>query len=144
MAKKQSCLEKRVEKLSSNKVSMSLGTLVVDENLRQLIQPLGALNIKVVSPPQGMSDEDIKSAILSHRIIVTKNAKDFIDDASIHEYGIIALEDLGFIDHTQDGTNTTARIVSKAIQKYSLWSKAHGFILILKPSGKHLFRNLTG
>ena len=129
---------------SDRVVAMARGVIVLDENLQQLKAALESMNIKVIVPKAGTSDDDIKSTLLPHRIFITKNTKDFIADASVFEYGIIALEHIDFIDKSRDQTNqTAAKLISKAIQDFSLWSKGHGFLLALKPSGVHEITNLV-
>jgi hypothetical protein len=128
----------KIRKIADRVVSaMSRGVLVVDENQLDLAGPLGERNIRVVTPSSGMSDDDIKRSILPKRILVTRNTKDFIDDASSFEYGIISLEKLKHVD------GSTAAVISRAIVDYKLWSKKHGFLLVLKDDGKHEYTELT-
>lgn len=123
---------------------MSRGTVIVDENVQALAGALRKRNLRVIIPRQGMDDATIKSELLPHRIFITKNAKDFVYEASSYEYGIIALENLSFIDPEPDPTkNKTAQIISKAIIDHGLWSKRHGFILILNENGGHQYHELT-
>jgi hypothetical protein len=74
---------------------------------------------------------------------VTKNTQDFLDDAPVFDYGIIGLEALRFIDSSSSyKKNKTVQMISKAISKHGLISKRTGFVLMLKPNGKHVFKNL--
>ena len=133
--------ERILEKFS---VAMARGILVIDENVSTLAAPLGGLNIRIIEPPKGMSDTDIMKYIIANRTIVTKNSKDFVDHASSYDFGIIALDSLSFIDSEPDGAkNKTVQLISKAITKYSVWSKRHGFIIRLKDNGKHEYEELT-
>lgn len=116
---------------------MSRGVLVVDENLIGLEDELRKRNIKVIVPKRNMSDEDIKHELLTHRIIVTNNTKDFIDAAVEVEYGIIATENIKFKD-----SKRLADIISKAIIKFNLWGVRSGFILTLEPNNNHNFKIL--
>lgn len=116
---------------------MSRGLVVLDENLAELKIPLMELNIRVLLPPKGMSDEEIKHSMLSRRLFITNNSKDFVHEASSYEYGIIATE------HATKDTTRLAKIISKALIDYDLWSKQHGFILKLMQTGKHEFTPLT-
>ena len=117
---------------------MSRGILVVDENLKEIVPHLENRNIRVITPRQGEDDDHIKKVYLSKRIFITNNSKDFIDDASSYEYGIIATESLKSKDPIK-----LAKIISDCISKFNLWSKQHGFILKLKDNGKHELENLT-
>ena len=68
-----------------------------------------------------MKDEKIKEELLYHRIIVTRNSADFIQDAPVHEYGVISLAHLSFVDPNPDyAKNKTAQMISKALSDYSL------------------------
>ncbi len=86
-------------KKSVDVTAMSRGLLVVDENVQFLANALQAANIKVLIPRSGMLDDLIKTELLSNRILVTRNTKGFIYDASSYEYGIISLDKLKYIDH---------------------------------------------
>jgi hypothetical protein len=111
---------------------MSRGVVVLDENLEALAGPLWEKGIKTITPRKGTKDKEIKRDLLPHRILITNNTKDFIDDAVAYEYGIIATEGLRSKD-----AEITADIVSRAVTKYSLWALKQGFVLYLKPDGKH-------
>lgn len=125
-------------------VAMARGILVIDENVSTLVEPLSKLNIRILEPPKGMSDADIMKYIIANRTIVTKNSKDFVDWASSYDFGIIALDNLSFIDSEPDETlNKTVKMISNAISKYSVWSKRHGFIILLKDNGNHEYKELT-
>lgn len=133
--------ERILEKLS---IAMARGTLVVDENVTELAGPLGMMNIHIIKPSPRLPDDEIISQILPNRIIVTKNSKDFIKWASSYDYGIIALENLKFIDPEPiSSKNKTVTIISEVIVEYDLWSKRHGFIINLKDNGKHEYKELT-
>ncbi|MBI2377404.1 MAG: hypothetical protein HYV07_25610 [Deltaproteobacteria bacterium] len=102
------------------------------------------MNLRVIVPEAGMSDDRIKSQLLPNRIIITRNAKDFVYEASSYDYGIIGLENLSYIDPEPDpGKNQTAQLISKAIIDHGLWSKRSGFILMLENNGRHRYQDLT-
>ncbi|MBF0473971.1 MAG: hypothetical protein HQK93_09625, partial [Nitrospirae bacterium] len=120
--------------LMSSKLSeMARGVLVVDENLKGIEPFLIKRNIRVVIPESGMKDQKIKETILPHRIFITNNAKDFIDDIISYEYGIISTDNL----KSKDPENL-AKLISDVIIKYSLWS-VHQFVITLKNDGNHEF-----
>lgn len=60
---------------------MARGYLVIDESVSYLEKPLKEANFRTTTPPQGLEDAKIKETLLGNRIIVTKNTKDFLDDA---------------------------------------------------------------
>jgi hypothetical protein len=125
------------------KVGMARATLVVDENVDFLGSPLQEANFHVVIPHKGMDDFDIKKELLAHRILVTKNTKDFLDDSPVLDYGIIGLEALPFVDPARDyKTNQTAKLISKAVVDFDLISERSGFVLMLKQNGRHVFKRL--
>jgi hypothetical protein len=119
-------------------IAMSRGILVLDENLLDLKDFLIERNIKVIVPRNGLSDDAIMQELLSHRIFLTANSKDFIHEVSSYEFGLISADNV---------KNTPAKelagIVSKAIIAYSLWAKRHGFLLVLRQDGKHQYKDLT-
>jgi hypothetical protein len=59
-----------------------------------LKEALKGANFRVISVPKG--------TFLGHRILVTKNTKDFIDFAPVYDFGIISLEGLNFIDRERE------------------------------------------
>jgi hypothetical protein len=120
---------------------MARGTLVLDENSRDLEDPLRDLNIKIVQVEPGDEDSLIMQKYLPHRIFVTRNSRDFVEGAVIHEYGIIALDVLptGAL-----GAIKVAQIIHKVLVKYKLWKKLKPWILVIDPRGKHRFKKLSG
>lgn len=128
---------------SSTKVGMARGFLVVDENVAFLENPLSQANFHVVTPTKGLEDADIKKRLLGKRILITRNTKDFLDDAPTYDYGIIGLEALPFVDHAPTyAGNETAKLIAKAYGTYELHAERSGFVLMLNPNGKHVFKRL--
>jgi hypothetical protein len=125
------------------RISMARGVLILDENVQVLKPALKELNIRVIVPKAGLSDDDIKEDLLPQRIFVTKNTTDFEDDVAAYEYGLVSLDALTFIDPQPSGKNATAKMISSALSKFDAWSRRHGFILRLKPDGKHTFEEVT-
>lgn len=125
------------------RTGMARGFLIIDENVDSLAPSLKEANFHVRVPKKTMSDDEIKEDLLGNRVLVTKNTKDFIDDAPVYDYGIIALEGLKFIDPSPTyKTNTTARIISQAYRDFELHAERSGFVLYLKEDGKHVFKRL--
>ena len=125
------------------KVGMARGFLVVDENVSFLEHPLEQANFHVDTPDKGLSDAKIKKRMLGNRVLVTKNTKDFLDDAPVYDYGIIGLEALSFVDPAPKyEQNKTAQMISSAYREFELHSERSGFVLMLRPDGNHLFKRL--
>jgi len=105
-------------------LAMSRGTVVLDENLKDLKSYLQERNIRVFEAPAGFSDS-LVAIFASGRILVTNNTKDFKIAAAEHEFGIIATE--GCTRNAQD----LGPAVSKALIENSLWSQTKPFIFHL-------------
>jgi len=127
------------KKLIARKIvqSMARGLIVLDENLENLKESLEEKNIRIITVPKGMKDSKIKKDYLSRRLFITNNPKDFIDDASSYEYGIISTKKIKFKDES-----FLVPLISKALSKHKLWSKQHGFIIELDEKGKDKIKNL--
>jgi hypothetical protein len=123
--------------LSGFLTGMSRGVVVLDENLIVLKDSLRDEHIKVIIPERFLTDDAIKHQLLSHRILITNNSADFVEDATAIEYGIIATENIKFKDNLK-----LSKMISKAIVKFDLWSHQSGFILTLQSDGKHDFKVL--
>lgn len=114
---------------------MSRGLVVLDEQLEHLRKPLEDYHLVVLKARKGMSDEDIKELLIPRRIFITNNSKDFLDKLVKLEYGVIATEKVKFKG------KDLADMISRAIIDYNLWSsRRKGFLLVLKSSGRHLFK----
>jgi hypothetical protein len=130
------------KKDASKRISMSRGIVMLDENVLALETALQASNLRVLKPRPGEPDEHIKER-LAKNIIITKNAKDFVGDASMYEYGIISLDKLKFIDpEPSPKKNKTVTLINAALKDFKLWSKGHGFIVVLNPNGRHRYQDL--
>jgi len=118
------------------RVAMGRGTVVVDECVQQLAKPLEMLNIHVFVPLPGESDFSLMRRLVANRILITRNTSDFEEYASSYDFGIIDLSKLRFIDPEQDPSkNKTVQLISRVIQKESLWSLRHGFKVTLHDDG---------
>lgn len=125
------------------RVGTARATLVVDEDVECLVSALKEANFRVLAPKAGLKDFDIREALLSHRILVTRNTPDFLADAPVLDYGIIGLEALPFIDPDKScGRNPTAKMISEAVTEHDLASKRAGYVVMLMPDGRHEYRDL--
>jgi hypothetical protein len=120
------------------KSAMSRGKVVLDENLEALSNELKDRNMMVIVPPKGTKDSFIKKNFLAGRLFITNNSKDFIDDASSYEYGIISTEKIKFKD-----PELLSKMISDAIIKFKLWSRTDPFILVLHEDKKHVLKSLN-
>jgi hypothetical protein len=116
-------------------VGMARGFVVLDENLFELKESLEKYNLHVVLPKPGMSDPDIAKAYLGGRILITKNSKDFIEFAPVYDFGIIALENVKYIDTAKDISNQTSKLISKILVRGKLWSRLGAFLVKVKANG---------
>jgi hypothetical protein len=89
---------------------------------------------KVVVPPQGCKDEALKRSARGWAIL-TKNSREFIDDAVRHDYDVIGIEDIQFIDGRQDRTNDTVRKISAAVRRSQIGTRRGNFWLKIRDSG---------
>jgi hypothetical protein len=88
-------------------------TLHLDENLLTLEQPLRLFNLKVITYPSGLADDQIIKN-LSGDTLITNNVKDFKKHMVINDFDIIDVRE-AFIDTEQSIKNKTAKAISKAI-----------------------------
>jgi len=117
-------------------------TIVLDENLRSLKAGLEDEGFKVVLPPEGAADEDIKELAKGGWTIATKNSKDFLDDALHYDYDIIALEEVKFIDSKPDRANQTVAKIAGALIRSQLASRKGNFVLRIRDDGSFHLRQL--
>lgn len=115
------------------RVSTRKPRIVLDENLQGLAP---ALNEKftVTAVPSGMKDDQIKDTYLyqSGQVIITRNTKDFVEDASAYEYGVVSLEALRFIDPAPSfAKNGTAQLIHKAFRDHRLDLIRRAFLCVL-------------
>ena len=117
-------------------------TVLLDENLRALEAALEDDGFKVVVPPQGRTDEALKRMARGWAIL-TRNSRDFIDDAVRHDYDVIGIEDIRFIDVRLDRTNETVRKISAAVRRSQLGTRRGNFWLKIHDSGAYHLRQLA-
>ena len=92
---------------------------MLDENPRILESALEDDGFKVVMPRQGLQDETLKRQARGWAIL-TRNSRDFIDDAVRYDYDVIGVEDIKFVDGKTDRANETVREVSSAVRRSQL------------------------
>jgi hypothetical protein len=117
-------------------------TILLDENLRALEAALEDDGFKVVVPPQGRTDEALKRMARGWAIL-TKNSQDFIDDAVRHDYDVIGIEDIKFLDRKYDRTNETVRKISAAVRRSQLGTRRGNFWLQIRDNGTFHLQQLV-
>ena len=109
-------------------------TIMLDESLRCLEPALEDDGFKVIVPPQGLTDDALKRKSRGWAIL-TKNSQDFVDDAVRHDYDVIGIEDIKFIDTKPDRTNETVRKISNAVRRSKLATSKGNFLLKVRDDG---------
>jgi hypothetical protein len=123
--------------------AMARGVVVLDQDLSGLESALREANILVVTPRSELNDGLTKQLLLSHRIVITTKPADFIQDAPVHEYGVVALDRLATVDtNPHFETNKTARLISSALSSLGLWIQGAKFHLELRDDGNHVLKEL--
>jgi hypothetical protein len=117
-------------------------TIMLDENLLVLEPALEDDGFKVIVPHQGLSDLALKAKARGWAIL-TKNSKDFVDDAVRCDYDVIAVEDIKFIDHKTDRTNETVRKISTAVRRSQLGTRKGNFCLKIRENGSFHLEQLV-
>jgi hypothetical protein len=117
-------------------------TLLLDENLRGLASALEDDGFKVVVPPQGLDDEALKRMARGWAIL-TANSQDFIEHAARHDYDVIGIEAIKFIDSKPDRTNETVRKVSQAVRRSKLATTKGNFWLQVRDDGSFRLEQLV-
>jgi len=116
--------------------------LVLDDSVAFLSHALKAANFQVIALTNANS-EACKN-LLAHRIVVTRETPPYVDDAPVLDYGVIGLDALPSLDAplTYDD-NPTAQMISKAVADFGLAFERSAYVLMLHPSGNHVFRRIA-
>ena len=119
-------------------------TILLDENLRVLEAALEDDGFKVIVPSSGLADDALKlKAKARGWAILTRNAKDFVDDAVRYDYDLIAVEPIRYIDDKQDRTNATVQKISGAIRRSKLATLKGNFLLTIRDDGSFHLEQLV-
>lgn len=110
-------------------------TIVLDENLRQLRAALEDSGFRVLEFKSGTKDPDLIPH-LTGRAILTKNTEDFKIDAVIHDFDIISIENIAFVDNKKDRSNETAKKIAHAVRHSGFTSKRGNWLLSIMNDGK--------
>ena len=117
-------------------------TIMLDENLRVLESALEDDGFKVVVPHPGLKDETLKRQARGWAIL-TKNSRDFIDEAVRYDYDVIGIEDIKFVGGKTDRTNETVRKISSAVRRSQLGTRKGDFWLKIRDSGSFHLEQLV-
>ena len=131
--------------LEEDRVEMSKQgyiTILFDENLHALEPSLEDDGFKAVVPRQGLTDEALKRRARGWAIL-TRNSRDFIDDAVRYDYDVIGIEDVGFVDAKVDRTNETVRKISNAVRRSQLGTRRGNFWLKVRDNGSFHLEQLV-
>ena len=118
------------------KFSRSKIPLVLDENRLFLKPELESKGFKIITYPQGMTDEELIEEKLPGRIFVTNNPRDFIYAASQQDFSIIDTK------LVTDDPKGLAEIINRAWVDFELRARHPAFILSLRQDGNHQIRDL--
>ena|SRR5580693_2638335 len=117
-------------------------TIMLNENLRVLESALEDDGFKVVMPQQGLKDEALKRQARGWAIL-TKNSRDFIDEAVRYDYDVIGIEDIKFVDDQAARTNETVRKISSAVRRSQLATRKGNFWLKIRDNGSFHLEQLV-
>jgi len=109
-------------------------TILLDENLRGLEAGLEDDGFKVVMPPQGSKDDELKRKARGWAIL-RKNSQDFIHDPVRFDYDVIGIEDIRFVDAKPDRTNDTVQKISAAVRRSQIGTRKGNFWLKVRDNG---------
>lgn len=118
--------------LQTNEMSRrSKLTIALDENLLQLKEGLKANGFKVMVFNPETKDVDLFH-LMQGMSVLTKNEKDFTTDAVIHDFDVISLKNLKYIDNDNSVKNKTVLIISKAIRDSKFYNQRGNWLLSIK------------
>ena len=117
-------------------------TILLDENLHGLASSLEDDGFKVILPQQGLKDDALKRQARGWAIL-TKNSQDFIHDAVRHDYDVIGVEDIKFIDDKSSRTNETVQKISNAVRRSQIGTRRGNFLLKILDNGSYHLQQLT-
>jgi len=119
-------------------------TLVIDDSVGCLALPLRNANFGIVRATETkLRDQQVKGLILWGRILVTRCTADYVADAPAQDLGVIGLDALPNVSDAEAyEDNATAQMVSRAVTEHRLTSARRAWVLMLSPSGQHVFVRL--
>jgi hypothetical protein len=118
--------------------SVSRGCVVLDSGLERLASALADRNFL---PIAGRGDCRGDRGLLCGRVLLTARAGHFVEDASSFDIGIVSLDVLPA--KTRASAARTAGLFSRVAAQFALCRRRHGFILVLRGRGAHLYADLV-
>jgi hypothetical protein len=115
--------------------------IFLDENLASLHSALKDMGFRLFPIAKGTKDDEIKE-LIEQIIIVTRNSKDFIDDAIIYDYDVVGVEGIKFIDSEPTKKNLTAKKIASAIITSQISKLVGNFYMEIKDDGKWIMHDL--
>jgi hypothetical protein len=119
--------------------------LVLDDSVSFLAPALRVANFWAFRAPPGvtLADFAMRDILLARRILITRNAPDYLDDAPVLDFAIIGLDALPevFTSDTYLGS-ATVKMLSRAVTRHRLASRPPAWITMLVPEGEHVFVTL--
>jgi hypothetical protein len=117
-------------------------TVVLDVSVCFLANALKDANFQILALNSAV-DPDARRDLFAHRIVVTKRTAEYLDDAPVLDYGVIGLDALPGLDGSDRyNENETAQMISKAVAEFGLAFERAAYVLMLHPSGKHVFQRI--
>lgn len=116
--------------------------LVIDTNASELVPAFDARYSCIAIPSENLDSDQIIQLWLPNRVLVTRNAKNFLGNAVRYDYGIISLDGLDLIDIAPElAANIAAKYIDHGYKKYKLARVRTRFLLEIKnKQGKPMTR----
>lgn len=111
-------------------------TLVLDEHLFVLREALENYGFRVLVYKQGLKDFEL-TPYLTGKAIITQDLEDFSIDAIIHDFDIILIKDIKFIDSKKDRSNSTVQKIAEAIRGSKIYSLKGNWLLTIYDDGSY-------
>jgi len=134
----------RFKDTSEDQVGRCRATLVLEPELAPLERALTDGNFTAIVADR-LTSVERRNELLAGRIVITRDAASYIDDAPVLEFGIIGLDALGsdiYIGPTLP-ESATAQVISKAFLDFGLGNERGAYLLLLHPERRHVFRRLS-
>lgn len=114
----------------------------VDENCHELEAGLQDAGFKARKVDKGKKDEEIFKE-LDGDVLITRNAKDFVNDAVRCDYDIIDIQAIQFMDTKPDRTNKTVTKIAAAIRSSGIAHLKGNWKLTLQDDGSFTMSELV-
>jgi hypothetical protein len=116
-------------------------TITLDENIECLTAGLKQAGFKVYNVEKGWSDDRMKDYI-GNTVLITKNAKDFIDDATKYDYDIIDIKNIKYLDNDPTEKNKTVQKIKNVCRKTQFYKLRGVFLVTIHDDGSYAIEDL--